>query len=76
MIGTILSLITLIFIAIYGLLKLGDLVNRGDFLVLQATRVSHFGDKTPFGSNDGLNIAVGMVKWDDGQGAIEDPAYG
>ena len=55
--GACFSFITLFLLLSYGIFKMENLVTLSDYQVKQQTRIKHFSQSAPFGSDDGFALA-------------------
>ena len=63
-------------IAVYGLMKLGKVVNFGDSTIIKSTEDSFFDADFKWNATSGMSFAFGITAYDGNQEPIDDPDYG
>lgn len=76
LLGSVLSLTTVIIIAFYAVFKFAILVNRQDFNIKQYTRENFYDSSFSFSQIDGFQVAAAVTSFDGNPNPIEDPTYG
>lgn len=77
MLGSMLSILTLCVVIVYGGFKTSDLFNKRDYKIRQNNLHDYFDESESFGPKDGFMIAAGLISFDGNYHFVEeDESYG
>ena len=76
LVGSIMSLFTVIVLLSYGIFKIIKMNQGEDYKINQVTHVFYYESGYGFKSEDGFQVAAGVTSYDGDPNPIEDPEIG
>ena len=76
LLGSFLSIITLILVLAYGGYKFTDLMEYNDYRLMKVEQENFYDMRDPFGSPDGFMLALGVTDYTSNKEPVEDPEIG